>query len=282
MLLSSTENKLSVFRHLMWIILFAFAARVAVRWYSGGPDFWENGYTFFFALAQNIADGNGFAFGGGPATTFRVPLYPMFLAAVTFGHQAFLPVLLAQSLIGAGTVLCGALIARELFGNSAAIIAGALTAIYPYYAVHDTALQDTSLYTFVTALAMLLLLRVRRSGSGVMAACAGLTIGAAVLTRLNLIPLAVLAPMWLAIPNQCCAKPIWQRLRVALVCATMVALTVSPWLIRSYFLTGSATLSTEIGFSLWIGNNNHTFSHYPHESIDLSERAGFEALSPEE
>src|SRR5262245_22864496 len=281
-ILPNASGKPPIYGKLMWIVFFAFAVRVAVRGLTGESDFWENGYTFFFALAQNIADGNGLAFEGGPATAFRVPLYPMFLAAVTFGYQAFLPVLLAQSLIGAGTVLCGALIARELFGNSAAIIAGALTAIYPYYVVHDTALQETSLYTFVTALAMLLLLRVRRSGSGVNAACAGLTIGAAVLTRVNLMPLAVLAPMWLAIPNQCCAKPIWQRLRVALVCATMVALTVSPWLIRSYFLTGSATLSTEIGFSLWIGNNNHTFSHYPHESIDLSERAGFEALSPEE
>jgi hypothetical protein len=133
-------GKLSVCRDLMWIILFAFAARVAVRLFSGG-DFWENGYTFFFALAQNIAAGNGVSIGGGPPTAFRVPLYPMFLATVTFGHQVFVPVLLAQSLIGAGTVLCAALIARELFGNTAAIIAAVLAAIYPYYVVHDTALR---------------------------------------------------------------------------------------------------------------------------------------------
>ena len=57
------------------------------------------------------------------------------------------------------------MIAREIFGNTAAIIAAILTAIYPYYVVHDTALQETSLYTFLMALAVLLLLRVRRSGS---------------------------------------------------------------------------------------------------------------------
>ena len=101
-LCSSEESRIK--SKLIWIILFAFAVRVAVRWYSGGPDFWENGYTFFFALAQNIAAGDGIALEGGRATAFRVPVYPMFLAAVTFGHQAFLPVLLAQSLIGAGTV----------------------------------------------------------------------------------------------------------------------------------------------------------------------------------
>src|SRR5262249_54064167 len=119
-------------RKLEWIILLAFAARVAVRLYTGEREFWEHGYTFFFALAQNIAAGNGISFGGGPPTAFRVPLYPMFLAAVTLGYQAFLPVLLAQSLIGAGTALCAALIARELFGNTAAIIAAVLVAIYPY------------------------------------------------------------------------------------------------------------------------------------------------------
>jgi 4-amino-4-deoxy-L-arabinose transferase-like glycosyltransferase len=90
-------------------------------------------------------------------------------------------VLVAQSLIGVGTVLCVALIAKELFGNTAA-----LTAIYPCYVMHDTALQENSLYTFLTVLAVLLPLYVRRSGSISSAAAAGWSLGAAVLTRANL------------------------------------------------------------------------------------------------
>ena len=202
MLLTNAKCKSPFYRKLIWIILFAFAARVAVRWYTGEQDFWENGYTFFFALAQNIAAGNGVSLDGdAPPTAFRVPLYPMFLAAVTLGHHAFLPVLLAQSIIGAGTVLCAALIARELFGNTAAIIAAVLAAIYPYYVVHDTALQETSLYTFLMALAVLLLLYARRSGSVVTATGAGLALGAAVLTRASLSPFAFLPPLWLASPE---------------------------------------------------------------------------------
>jgi 4-amino-4-deoxy-L-arabinose transferase-like glycosyltransferase len=277
-----SRDPLSIYRKLMWIILLAFAVRLAVRGYSGGPDFWENGYTFFFALAKNIATGNGFAFDGGAATAFRVPLYPMFLAAVTFGHQAFLPVLLAQSLIGAGTVLCAALIARDLFGITAAIIAAALTAIYPYYVVHDTALQETSLYTFLTSFAVLLLLRVRRSGSVVTATGAGLALGAAVLTRANLAPFALCAPLWLALAGGSNAAPWRRRLWVAFLCAGVVALCVSPWLVRSYRLTGSATLSTQTGFFLWIGNNPYTFSQYPDESIDRSQEAALAALSEQE
>jgi 4-amino-4-deoxy-L-arabinose transferase-like glycosyltransferase len=64
-------------------------------------------------------------------------------------------------------------IAKELFGDTAAVIAAALTGIYPYYVMHDTALQEDSLNNFLTALAVLLLLYVRGSGSVFTAAAAG-------------------------------------------------------------------------------------------------------------
>jgi 4-amino-4-deoxy-L-arabinose transferase-like glycosyltransferase len=275
-------GKPSVFRHLLWIVLFSFTVRVAVRWYTGEKDFWEAGYTFFFALAKNIAAGNGVSIDGGSLTAFRVPLYPMFLAAVTLGHQVFLPVLLAQSAIGAGTVLCAALIARELFGNAAAIVAGVLTAIYPYYVVHDTALQETGLYTFLMVLSVLQLLGVRRSGSVLTAASAGLTLGAAVLTRANLAPFALLAPFWLALAGGTLAVPWRRRLRIAVICASVAVLSVAPWLIRAYLLTGSITLSTQNGFFLWLGNNPYTFSRYPEESIDRSADVAFAGLSSQE
>ena len=273
---------MSIYRKLIWIILLAIAVRVAVRGYLGGPDFWENGYTFFFVLAKNIAAGNGVSLDGEHLTAFRVPLYPMFLAAVTFGHQAFIPVLVAQSLIGAGTVLCAALIAKELFGNTAAIISAALTAIYPYYVMHDTALQENSLYTFLSVLAVLLLLCVRRSGSVFTAAAAGLSLGAAVLTRANLAPFALIAPLWVALAGGSQALPRRGRIRVAIVCASVGILIVAPWLIRAHQLTGSITLSTQSGFFLWLGNNPYTFSRYPQESIDRSQAVALAALSSQE
>ncbi len=274
-------SKLLNYRHLLPIVILAFIARVAVRLHLGEADFWANSYFFFFDVAQNIATGKGIVLEAGP-TTFRVPLYPAFLAAVTFGYREFLPVLLAESLIGAATVWCAALIARQMFGNAAAVIAASLAAIYPYYVVHDTALQETSLYTFLTVLSVLLLMSVRENGSRSMAACAGLALGAAVLTRANLAPFAVLAPLWLVFPARSTAVPRLRRLWTCLLCASAVTLTVSPWLVRSYWLTGSPTLSTESGFFLWLGNNPYTFSHYPIESIDVSQNVALEALSPQE
>lgn len=264
------------------IVFLAFALRVIVRLYLGAADFWASGYGFFLPLAHSIASGNGMALAEGSPTAFRVPLYPAFLAAATFGQNGFLPIVLAQSLVGAAIVWCAALIARDMFGSPAGLVAASLAAIYPYYVVHDTALQENSLYTLFTVAAVLLLMRARRGGSAATAGCAGLVFGAAVLTRANLAPFAAVAPLWLLVPAA--AKP-WlgrRELWASVVCAAAIALVVAPWIVRSYRLTGVPTLTTQSGFFLWLGNNPETFSRYPTQSIDLSQRVALAALGPQD
>ena len=271
-----------VTKYLWPILIFAFILRAGVRLHLGETEFWINGYTFFFDIAENIAGGKGMGLDSDFATAIRVPVYPIFLATVTLGHREFISIILFQSLIGAGTVLCSALIAREMFGDFAALIAAFITALYPYFVVHDTALQETSLFTFFTALAVLLLMQVRRNGSGSKAAYAGIALGMAVLTRANIAPFAMLAPLWLIVPPRSNGL-LWQRrFLTCLLCASAIAITVSPWLARSYWLTGSLTLSTESGRFLWLGNNEYTFSHYPIEDIDRSGDVALDALSPQD
>jgi 4-amino-4-deoxy-L-arabinose transferase-like glycosyltransferase len=280
--LPRVNEKASSYGTLIWIMLLAFALRVGLWWYTHNLDFWQNGYGFFFALAQGIAAGDGYAFHGGPPTAFRVPLYPMFLAGLTFGQQSSLPIVVGQSLIGAGTVLCAAMLAREMFGSTSAIIAAILTALYPYYVVHDTALQETSLYTFLMAVAMLLLLRARRCGSAATAAGAGFALGVGVLTRANLALFALFAPFWLALVGGLHDVPWRRRLCVAVLCASAGALVISPWLIRSYRITGSVTLSGQSGLHLWLGNNPQTLIGYPEQSIDRTGQHAFAALSDQD
>jgi 4-amino-4-deoxy-L-arabinose transferase-like glycosyltransferase len=263
-------------RTILWWVALGFVLRLCARLYTGEADFWANGYRFYFAMAQNISAGNGIGFNGGPPTAFRVPLYPILIALLTWGRPLFLPVLFAQALIGAGTVWCAAWLAGEMFSSRAAVTAAALTAVYPYYVVHDTALQETGLFTLLTAVSVILLLRTQKGGSGGMAVCAGLALGADVMTRSTIAPFAVFAPVLLISLG---AGTLKARLRVALLCAGALVLTVSPWLARSYRLTGVPTLSTETGFQVWNGNNPYTFSHYPAESMDLSVTAAFDAMS---
>jgi 4-amino-4-deoxy-L-arabinose transferase-like glycosyltransferase len=259
----------------------ALLLRICARASMGAEDFWRNGYTFYFDLARSLANGNGFAFPGGGPTAFRVPLYPMFLAVVTLGEKSFVAVLVAQALVGAATVFFAGILGREMFDDRVGLAAAVLTAVYPYYVVHDTALQETSLFTLLTLLSILLLLQTARTGSRGLAIATGLGFGAAILVRVTVAPVALLAPFWFLLPIK--ERSAW-RDRAIVVCVSLGALvvTLSPWLSRSHRITGAWTFGTEFGPALWGGNNAEAFRYYPRESIDLSRKAAFDALSASE
>ncbi len=260
-----------------WFAALAFVLRIVARlFYTGIARFWVDGYTFFFALAQSIASGKGISLGGTP-TGFRVPLYPILLAGLTLGRRAFWPIVIAQSAIGAGTAICAALLARRMFpgpaARTAATLAAAIVALYPYYIFHDTALQETSLFTFFTLVAVLVLEETASVGKPLTGAWAGLLLGLDVLTRATIAPFAALAPLWLC----------WRRrTRAGAACALVLAATVFPWVWRNFIVMGVPTLSTETGLEFWIGNNGFLFRYYPRESSDLSEAKALNSMPLEE
>jgi hypothetical protein len=184
------------------IVLLAFVLRVGARAAGGAAGFWANSYYLFFTLAQQLARGHGYAFPGGPPTAFRVPFYPIFIAMVTQGRQDFWALLIAQALVSAGTVACVAWLARMWFGRTVALVAAAITALYPYYLWHDTALQETGLFTFLATLAMALIVVTQRTRGMVGALLAGLVLGLAILTRATLLPFALFAVVWLVVPDR--------------------------------------------------------------------------------
>jgi len=260
-------------RALYSIAAAAFLLRIIARLCQGIDRFWLNGYTLFFQIAQSIAAGKGIALANGAPTAFRAPLYPILLAGLTLGHQWFWPIVIAESLIGAATVLCTALLARQMFrgpgGEAAATLAAAITAVYPYYVVHDTALQETGLFTLLTLIAVVLALCVARSGGRAPAALCGLVLGLDVLTRSPIAPFAVLLPLWLMARR---------RVVPGLLCAAVLGLTVAPWVIRNDLLVGGPVLTTEAGFELWNGNNPMLFNTYPMQSVDVSIAAHVDTL----
>lgn len=264
---------------LIAILGLAFALRVAAKAIGGATGFWQNGYFQFFELAQQLAKGQGYAFPGYPPTAFRVPFYPIFLALVTQGREDFWGLLITQSLISTATVACVAGLALLWFGQRTALVAAAIAAVYPYYLWHDTALQETGLFTFLSAFAMLLLVIVERRRSLGVALGAGFILGLAILTRATLMPFALFAITWLLLPDTS-GSTIRRRALTAVLCCAALLATLSPWLIRTHALTGRYTLGTEFGAAVFIGNNDATFSVYPKGSIDRSRDAAMSALSP--
>ena len=84
---------------LIALLAAAVLVRVGVRVAFGEEYFWTGSYDIYYGMAKNIASGSGFS-------TFRPPLYPLFLAVTTLAGKSYLLIILPQALMGAGTALC--------------------------------------------------------------------------------------------------------------------------------------------------------------------------------
>lgn len=251
------------------ILVAAAAARLAWRIHKGGDDFWVNGYSFFYELAKNIASGRGL-------DAMRTPVYPIFLALSSLAGESYLWVVVPQALIGAGTAYCAYLLARDLFGAAGGVLAALMTAFYPYYLVHDTALQETSVFTFLAVLSVTLLMKAGRQDKTLPFVAAGASLGLAVLARQTLAPFAAAVVVWTAVWG---VGPRTASIQRAAAMAISLAVVVGVWVARNYIVLGAPVLTSEFGRQVWNAHNAQTFSHYPNESIDRSTGAAFAALS---
>jgi len=257
------------------ICLAAFVIRVAYRLHGGDADFWQNGYVFFYKVATDIVAGNGLL-SNVTGLGERPPVYPYFLALTALAGGNYLFIVIPEALFGAGTVFCAYLIGKELFSRRTGIIAALLTAFYPYYVVHDTALQETSLMTLTSTASVFLLLRARNSQSVGVWLIAGAAPGLGVLVRTTLLPFALASVAWIAAFGM-------GPTRLKMVRAVMVLLpllaVVGAWAARNDMVLGRPVLSSEAGYQFWMAHNPQTFSRYPAESIDRSRDVALAALT---
>ena len=260
-----------------WTVLAAFAIRLAVRMVLGEHTFMNEGYSFYLGMAREIAAHPTAIFSGDLAG--RPPLYPSLLAIVGGAHTRFLPILIVQSLIGAGTVFYTYLIGSEIFSRWVGATAAFLAAVYPYYVVHDTAVQETSTMTFLAALATYLLLVATRRRSNRDALLAGVVLAAVVLTRLTMLPFAVLALVWVFFWGTSSRDA---RTRLGVFAALPLCAALAGWLGWNARKQGRLTLRDGVASQFWIAHNPGTFSAYPDSSIDLSHRRSLAMLTPAE
>lgn len=182
------------------------------------------------------ASGSGAGGTRGPSAYFA-PGYPYFLALVDVidGHEvrrdgAVQPARVSQAVLGTITVALIGLVALELFGSLAGLIALILAAIYPVGIELAGTLVAENLLTALVLAAVYAGLRVRRARSPGFAyawiAGAGVLTGLATLTHENaiLIGLPLLAAVW--------GKPTRSLAAPALLIA-VTALTIAPWTIRN-------------------------------------------------
>lgn len=220
------------------IALIAFGVRLwfvltlARRNPTGGDPF------YYHVQANLLADGKGFSepftfsqSGRLIPTAFHPPLFSMLLAVSSlFGGTSYFAHKLVASLAGTGTVVVVGLVARELVGNRAGLIAAGFAALYPNLWVVDGILMPESLYGLSIAVVLLAAYGYRRTPRLRLAFATGAAIGLATLVRGEAVVLAVV----LAVPLALWAPGDWSlRLRRLGAMLVAVALVIAPWTLRN-------------------------------------------------
>lgn len=225
------------------------AGLVAIAHRFGGIDafaFRSSDSGEYHELARSLAEAGRYERSGRP-DTWRVPVYPAFLAAAIrgVGDDAARLVLIQHGVAVLGLLLCYAA-GRIVIGARRAFVAALLWGCDPFRVYYSSWLLAETLFTAIVLLGVLAWVRTARRGSAATAAGVGGLVGLAILTR----PIGVFLPL-LAIGGMLVVGRTWRRRwRNAALCAATTGLVVAPWLLRTHHVTGRWALSWQSGVSL--------------------------------
>ncbi len=215
---------------------------------------------FYFRWAQAIAGGDWI----GKDPFVQSPLYAYLLGfwMRLFG-QAITPILIAQAIVGAGTVALTYVAGRRYFGEWQARLAAILLALYGPFIYYEGMVMKTFLSPFLTIVLALLIDRARRRSAGPEGAAgspaigawalAGLAFGCLTLDRDNFI---VLAPVLFLVAMVLGGGFARAGIRSALGFTAGALLAILPVTARNYAVSGELVLLTTGGGEVFfIGNN---------------------------
>jgi 4-amino-4-deoxy-L-arabinose transferase-like glycosyltransferase len=193
----------------------------------------------YHQIAENLFHGDGYRqILEHPPTVQRPPGYPVLLFLLF--HLAgvnYLFVQIVQALLGAlGCWLLFAL-GRWVLSTQLGLAAASLYAVYPNSIEYASRLYAENLYFPLFLGFALLLCRAAAKASAIHGLFAGAMWGAATLTRGTLLALPFVLPVWFALSRRHRA-PASRWLRWALPAALAALVTLAPWTIRNYRLTG--------------------------------------------
>jgi len=208
-------------------------------------------------IARNLLAGRGFtgaSFYYPPntenPTAFWDPLYPAFLAALywLFGRSVLI-VRVVQAVLGAGAVALTFLLARRLAGTPAALVAAAISAIYPFFIYYAAQLLTETLFMALMVGSFVAGYRAQDTARRRWFAVFGAVTGLAALCRAEAYVFGLALIPWLAVRA---ARP-WRR-RAALAAVGWAALLVVmlPWGIRNQVTHGQFIMTTtKLGYNLY-------------------------------
>jgi len=225
------------------------------------PDAFE-----YDKLGWNLANARGYQIEEGIPDVTREPLYPFFLSGIyfLFGHN-YLAVRVFQTIINALTCMLIYLIGKKIFGLKSALIASGVCVFYPAFINYTGFIFTETLFTFLLALAVFILLRAQEKKLKGLYILSGILLGLAILCKAVLIffPFFIsLVLFFTELKNKVKVHLLWIIIFSLLV--------IAPWTIRNYKIFHKVIpIRIGTGFNLWIG------SYLPWEGKNMGGKGGY-------
>jgi hypothetical protein len=206
--------------------------------------------TFYYYSAKSIAAGNGYSILGHPTAFFPIG-WPAFLAFFfRFTGPSIWTILVLNLILWAVIAALIYLLGRRMGGRAAGIVAALLVAVSPELTTYVLRAYSEALF-IPLLIGVCLLLTARRETPTIRhAAFAGVCLGCAILVRSTAAPLPLVLPLWLLVRN-----PWRESWRAAATLCAVSCLVLLPWVVRNIVVMHAPVLSTNGGFTLWIGNH---------------------------
>ncbi len=221
--------------------------RFGFNFYQGGDS---PGYML---LAQNLVEHGIMSFDGSApyhATNFRTPIYPLFLALIYFIFHSFVPAIFFGALISAFAAPLVYLIAKQVFEEKTAFIAGILTAIEPMGLFLGVSILTEGIFTQILLLSVYFFVKYLKGDKVAYLYSSGALLSLATLTR------PIMFYFWpLAIPFIIYkSKNLeWHMaLKNTIVFIAIFFAVLSPWLIRNKITVNSWQISGLQGFIFYV------------------------------
>jgi len=219
-------------------------------------------------IARHVAQGDGFGYGPDALSSFRPPIYPLFLAAIYWIFDVNHAVVrLVQAFIGAALPAIVYLAARRRFSRTESAVGAFICALYPAFIGMSGSLMTETIFVPLLALAILGLILVEEEPTWGRILATGIFLGLTLLARASAATLLLLIPFWMfwRFPQ---AR--FQGFLKGVAIGVVAVVTVLPWTARNWHVHHAfIPVSSNGGHIFWLGF--HQLDRAKHQDFSRAE-----------
>lgn len=205
--------------------------------------------------ALNVINHRGFSFSEMPPyepSGFRAPIYPLWLSVIYLIFGSFKPAIFLGLLAFAFAAPLIYLIAKELFDERIAFLAGILFALEPWGAFLAGTIMSEQIFLPIFVLAVyFFILYIKQNSNKFLYLSAGL-LGISAITRPNALYIFPFFAIFIFFKKNGFLK----SLKTAGLASLIFLIVIAPWLIRNKIVLDTWQITTVQGFSLFVDNFN--------------------------